>query len=701
MSSESDTAGLSARLSRYLDVVVGLRAQRHISRSEFLDRCDFVSGATLRADLDVLQIDSTRLLQPVTLEAAIRRQLDDIEGRSEGGLALDRAPKVPTIEPGQWGSPPPSSAAAAAAAAETAFDLSITLDSYVDGHGAMLEGAVAYPHQLATARRILSHVGSVIVADEVGLGKTITAGLVIADVLSRNPGATVLILVPSNLVSQWASELGHFFSFHAAESANAASSTRPPMVGSAPRPRDVASQPQVLLSVDRAKREDLRRILLQRRWDWLILDEAHDVRNAESQRARFIFSLNADRRLYLTATPVHNTAYDIYHLVNSLRPGFFASPATFAESFLDANGSIRSSEELQRALSAVMYRTRRAQTTLAFPRREIAPVRLKRRQPLEAQLYRDVLRLLRSIYKRNVGAAVPVRRKNRRAAAVEQTVIVAMLVLKELSSHPRAALSTLGGALRTRVQALAKVTGDTTDLEALDATLAPYEGETRPHGTHKKTDTFLEMLPGLLRKHRKVIVYVHFTNTLIALREHVAQLIDQGGLRRCELLHYDGKLAREEKEQAVARLNDANHACLISTDAGGTGLNLQAAGAVVNFDFPWNPMVIEQRIGRIDRLGQQRSTVGIYNFVTEGTIEKYVYAVLQEKLSVCDDVLGDIESPLVFEMLRRPADFGIGTLILSSEDDEDMARRFDALVEDIDKEVRVRGWDIRRPDPLA
>jgi len=125
---------------------------------------------------------------------------------------------------------------------------------------------------------------------------------------------------------------------------------------------------------------------------------------------------------------------------------------------------------------------------------------------------------------------------------------------------------------------------------------------------------------------------------------------------------------------------------LLSTDCGGEGLNLQVANVVINYDFPWNPMRVEQRIGRIDRIKQSSPRIHIYNFITHGTFEKYVYSVLEEKLDVCRDIIGAFDSPITRLMLKRPRDFGIGRLILKSENDEQMARNFDLLSEEIDHE---------------
>jgi SNF2 family DNA or RNA helicase len=679
-------SGFLNRISQYLDIAVSLRALKEIARSEFLDRADFVSGATLRADLDRLSLPFGPSLDVAEFERALRAQLDshvrpEIERRPADfderlGIAKKALDHPGTLKDAQ--------------AAELAYQLSSRLPTHLDGHGIMRTGLTAYPHQLKTAIEVLNPMrGNVIVADEVGLGKTVTAGLVIADLLLARSTTSILILVPSNLRTQWEGELLRFFALGEAGEHRRYTTD------------DLAHRPQLLLAVDRAKKPDYAKILLRREWDWLILDEAHEVRNPDSDRARFIFSLNATRRLYLTATPVHNTAYDIYHVVNSLRPGFFGSARVFASDFLEEDGGVRDPATFQHALGNVMLRTRREDTILTFPARQIKPIRIKRRQERERQLYNDVLRLLRGIYRRHLGVAVPISPPDGHGRAVEQAVIVAMLVLKELSSHPRSALLTLGRSLRGRVLALARTTGDSSDLQQLDKILESYQDVTWPRGTHQKTDALLRLLPRVIKDHGKVVIYVHFRETKDALLELIGKLVDSGRIPGCAVLEYHGDMTQPRKTAAVNRFVGAACACLVSTDAGGTGLNLQAASAIVNFDFPWNPMIVEQRIGRIDRLGQVSKTVTIYNFISHGTIEMYVYAVLQEKLDVCSDILGNIESPIVAELMRRPEDFGIGEIVLGSADDNEMAERFNALIDDIEQGRKYHGWNVRKPTDWA
>jgi SNF2 family DNA or RNA helicase len=276
-----------------------------------------------------------------------------------------------------------------------------------------------------------------------------------------------------------------------------------------------------------------------------------------------------------------------------------------------------------------------------------------------------------------------------------------MLVLRELASHPLAAYQTLAGPLYKTVEQLAKATGAGQDLKILDRKLADivkkYKNAAWGAGSHEKTDHLIAHLPELAARYGRVIVYVEFRETQKAIVKRLT-LLDKETLRAASLSHrpvtisYHGGLTRDGKKHQIERLDAAKHAWFISTDAGGQGLNLQKSQIVVNFDFPWNPMRVEQRIGRVDRIGQDSPVVTIKNYVTLGTIEEYVYRALREKLGVCEDVLGRV-IPRIFQLEGVHAQYatpydvlGIGQIILRSEDEEDLRRRFRQFGQELDPE---------------
>jgi SNF2 family DNA or RNA helicase len=532
-------------------------------------------------------------------------------------------------------------------------------------------------------------LGNGIVVHEVGLGKTITAILVILELVRRDPSTTCLILVPSNLLEQWEKELARWTELKITKEDNGYA------------PVLLKHDPYVLLTIDTAKEERRARVLQSRRWGLVLVDEGHWLRNDDIARYRFVFSLRARFRLLLTATPVHNSGYDIFHQVNLVRPGHLGRKAVFADHFMRDERQINHAEDLQARLVAVVSQRQRHETDLKLPTRKIVPIEITDRSDEERDLYNNVLSLLRGIYRWHLGGANFLRRASGKEEAVSQLVLISMIVLRELASHPRAALKTLAGPLRKTVERLAGTTGATADLKNLDHKLgqiaAEYENADWGAGKHQKTDHLIEQLPALASRYGRIIVYVEFRETQKAIIARLAQisketLLAHGLCRRPETIVYHGELTRTEKTRNELRLANSKKAWFISTDAGGQGLNLQCARVVVNFDFPWNPMRVEQRIGRVDRIGQSDPSVSIHNYITRGTIEEYVYRALREKLHVCEDVLGRV-IPKIFQLESMHPRFateddvlGIGQIILSSENEEDLRRRFRQFSTELDPE---------------
>ncbi|HEX6083489.1 MAG TPA: DEAD/DEAH box helicase, partial [Thermoanaerobaculia bacterium] len=505
---------------------------------------------------------------------------------------------------------------AAARLADLAFETAAeNRERFLLGHGAMRTGRTAYPHQVKTAKKFFETMHGVgIVADEVGLGKTIVAGLVIEELLSLEPDAHVLILVPPNLRGQWGDQtLADFFGRplawkHGKEAL-----------------RRAAFDPVVLFSLDEAKgdgKDDaLATTLLQRNWDLLVVDEAHDCRNADSIRFRFVYALQARRRLFLTATPLHNSGYDMFTLATLLKPGCLGSRSAFAARYMDGERVLKDSEGLQHTLEDLMTRTLRRESGLRAIPRKIKSIKVSAFKEEERALYDELLLLLRTIYRRHMGASAQVMRPSARPQYLSQFVLIAMLVLREMASHPRAAIHTLQTALRRKVKELATITRDDADLARLDDFIARYTAPGKwDVAHHAKSERLLLETDELLRTGAKFIVFVNYLKTHQIIAELLAER--HPGVK---VLSYEGSLAPRDKTRIVQRFMEPwPPSCLVSTDAAGQGLDLQAANCVINYDFPWNPMRVEQRIGRIDRSSQESGELRILNFSTLGTVEEYV-----------------------------------------------------------------------------
>jgi SNF2 family DNA or RNA helicase len=685
------SAGVSlARIGAYLRALAPFSGADVIPIRDFMTSLKDITPRQFDDDCETWGLDWTKeTLDYSSLARAVRREL---HRRKHQELSIELEPaKIPDPKPflDSLGSDAPG--ARQAPIIEAAFDYGAARPQhFLSSHGDAERGQVGYRHQIEEALRIVEEMfANGLVVHEVGLGKTITGILVMMELLRRDPSMTCLILVPSNLRTQWKRELAKW------------SSLKITNEESGYAPDSLRLDPYLLLTIDTAKEERRARILQARRWGLLLVDEGHWLRNNDTARYRFVYSLRARFRLLLTATPVHNSGYDIFHQVNLVRPGYLGRKAVFAENFMRDERQINHAADLQSRLLVVVNQRQRHETDLVFPKRKIEDVEIGDRSDDERDLYNNVLSLLRGIYRWHLGGANFLRRSSGKEEAVSQLVLISMLVLRELASHPRAALKTMAGPLKKKVEKLASATGATADLKNLERKLAEiavhYETEDWGAGKHQKTDRLLEELPALASRYGRVIVYVEFRETQKAIISRLAQIpkesLREHGLRRRPLtIAYHGGLSQGEKDWNLERLEKSEHAWFISTDAGGQGLNLQHGRVVVNFDFPWNPMRVEQRIGRVDRIGQKGKTVVIQNYITRGTIEEYVYRALREKLHVCEDVLGRV-IPRIFQLAGVHAQFattedvlGIGQIILSSENEEDLRRKFRHFGADLDPE---------------
>lgn len=683
-----------SRLNAYLRALGQLRGEPAIPVPQLVSLLQDVTQRELREDCDSWGVTWTAEQLPFSMLArAVRRE---VHGRKHRDVVIEPQPaEIPggdgLLDLVREYSDP--SSARRSGLIEAAFAYAEARPQHLlASHGDVEQGRTAYRHQVEEARRIVeTMLGNGIVIHEVGLGKTITGILVLLELLRRDPELTCLILVPANLRKQWADELAGWTDLKVVREERYDA-------------RALRSEPYLLLSIDSAKERRRADILVSRRWGLVLVDEGHWLRNDQTERYRFVYSLRARYRLLLTATPVHNSGYDIFHQVDVVRPGHLGRKAVFAASFMRDERQIENAHDLQQKLAPVLSQCQRHETDLGFPRRRIQAIKIRDRSEDESDLYDNVLSLLRDIYRWHLGSAAFVRRPSGKEQGVSQLVLVSMLVLRELASHPLSALKTLAGPLRDKVERLAAITGAGVDLQKLDeklkAIVKKYDNTEWGAGKHRKTDHLIEKLPELAHRFGRVIVYVEFRETQKAIVARLTHLekpkLEEAGLdRRPEVISYHGGLPPEEKDHQVDRFRESEHAWFISTDASGQGLNLQQGRVIVNFDFPWNPMRVEQRIGRVDRIGQESSTVIVQNYITHGTIEEYVYHALREKLNVCEDVLGRV-IPRIFQLksveskYATPEDvLGIGQIILRSENNEDMRRKFRQFGEDIEAAAEV------------
>jgi len=484
-----------------------------------------------------------------------------------------------------------------------------------------------FPYQLEAAARVLRHMhGRAILADEVGLGKTIEAGLVLSELRLRGLADRVLVLVPAGLVGQWREELERKFAL-------------PSVVATAGRwsaPSDDDAHPVVVASLPAARRAPLRAAVVEPAWDLVIADEAHRLKNPRSASARLAKSLHSRYLLLLTATPVENRLADLFQLVGLVRPGSLGSVTQFRarHGSTGLRRSARNVPALRLAMRDVMVRHRRSELTVMLPRRLAETVRVVPGTG-EGELYRLV--------------SARVRAQARGAAAARA---MALRSVQRLAGSSPWALA----------PSLAKLGWD--DL-AMRAAAVPATG---------KTTALLEILDRHLSRGEKVVVFTAFRRTLDLL----AEVLAEHGLPASA---YHGGLPRAQKDAAIAAFQ-RDAPVLLSTEAAGEGRNLQFCHVMVNFDLPWNPMQIEQRLGRIHRIGQDHDVL-LTNLVARGTVEEQILHVLQAKINLFELVVGELD--MILGRIDEDVDFEalIFDQHVASRDDAEFAARLEGVGDDL------------------
>lgn len=473
-----------------------------------------------------------------------------------------------------------------------------------------------FDYQVRAARTALRRLrGRGLLADEVGLGKTIEAGLVLKEYMLRQMVTRVLILTPPSLVEQWQEELAVKFDL-----TDFVSSNHPDFRSLGTRAWN--HFPRVIASLATARRAEHAAAITAHEYDLVIVDEAHHLKNRSSASWQLVNALQKKYILLLTATPVQNRLTELHNLVTVLKPGQLKSPKEFSQQFV-VRGDPRLPRNralLRDLLADVMVRHTRSQISLKLPPRRAHTVRLKL-HPDEQALYDGITTLAWQMIADQITSAHH---------------FGLMTLLREAGSSAAATVSTL--------RSLAEV-----------ASLAPYRGallqlaaQAQAVDRAAKADALLKLLAAQLAAGRgdKVLIFTQFRAT----QEMLAARLQAEGL---PFVLYHGGLSIAQKDAAIHEFQD-KQPILLSTEAAGEGRNLQFCRALVNFDLPWNPMRIEQRVGRIHRVGQDRP-VDIFNLAAEGTIEDYVLDILDRKLNMFELVIGEVD--MILGQLGDERDF--------------------------------------------
>lgn len=508
-----------------------------------------------------------------------------------------------------------------------------------------------FEHQVENLITFCRRAPVALIADDVGMGKTISAGLIISELMVRKKIKRVLILAPKILLSQWCDELRDKFGVHAVSGVGNDLS----VLAASKHQVVVSTYASALNRMDELKDAD---------FDMLILDEAHKVRNLYgtpqapkiASELRAAMAVGAFRyALLLTATPIHNRLWDIYSLIDILSAAKnhanpLGSPSQFAGRYLD-DGKTSARRlvpsripDFRRIVGDYMVRTSRAGSGLRFPSREVKPVRCR-----PGDVEDEMEELVRESFP-------------------QLNILQKISLAEALMSSP----SALASQLIKSAEA-----GQVSPTIVAKARRLAAES---PLGC--KAEYLLKLATELRKSRPKDWRMVVFTRR-VATQRAIGHALEAMGAS----VGYIGGGHGATQDQSVRGFQAVPPTinAIVSTDAGAEGVNLQAGNVVVNYDLPWNPMVVEQRIGRVQRLGSDHASVIVMNLVVQGSVEELVVARLMEKLQLISAAIGDIEGILEVAGLDDGLEDDIKDLVLRALEGQDIEARTRQILENIER----------------
>lgn len=502
------------------------------------------------------------------------------------------------------------------------------------------------PHQIETARTVLNQLrGRAILADEVGLGKTIEAGLILKEYMLRGLVQNALILVPASLVSQWTRELNEKFAIPAV----------------AQKKEWMWEKYDILVaSIDTAKREPHRDYVLNRDYDLIIIDEAHKLKNRRTRNWQFANELRKKYCLLLTATPVQNDLQELYNLVTLLKPGQLGGQQSFQSQYVVSKRQPKNETLLREEIRKVMIRNERKDSPVAFPERRVNTVTVDLTTE-ERALYDGITDFVRGRYQRGEGTL--------------SSFLSLVTLQREACSSREATFLTLFKMFKKEIEHKTALPDDVAHVIQL----------LKQVKTQAKAEQVLEIVRHI---DEKVIVFTQYRATQDMLR----RVLQEHGITS---VSYRGNFGRNKKDW-MRELFQKRMQVMVATEAGGEGINLQFCHHVINYDMPWNPMRVEQRIGRVHRLGQQND-VTIYNLCTRDTIEEYIIRLLHEKINLFQLVVGELDT--ILEQVTLPEktlEKNIMKIVLESKDDAEVKKRLSRLGETLSEAKTKAGQQMNR-----
>lgn len=445
-----------------------------------------------------------------------------------------------------------------------------------------------YPHQISTAQKVINEMGGkALLADEVGLGKTFEAGLIIKEYLLLNLVNKILILTPASLTQQWKDELEEKFNLKPILNNNYG---------------EWHNGEIIIGSIDTAKRPEHQNAILEKPYDLVIVDEAHKLKNNKTANWKLISSINKKFLLLLTATPIQNDLKELYNLISLLGYEHLGSYSSFKNNYVIGKRVPKNPEKLKAILSKVMIRNNKNNTNVIWPKRSVIllPVELDNK---ERVLYDKLTDYIKKKYYENL--------------TFNKGILSLITLQKEICSSSFAVQETLKKMIDTRTN--------------IDPALVNLWNLAQNILNNQKANL---LIPLIKNNTDKILIFTEYLQT----QNYIVKKLSDEGIK---YVIYNGQMNLREKRKSQQEFKES-YQVMVCTESGGEGLNLQHCNMIINYDLPWNPMRVEQRIGRIHRLGQKKD-VFVYNFSTNNTIEEYIVNLLHQKINLFEKVIGSLE----------------------------------------------------------
>jgi len=387
-------------------------------------------------------------------------------------------------------------------------------------------------------------------------------------------------------------------------------------------------------------------------------DEAHYVRNEDTNRYALIDDLDYGEAFFATATPIQNDISDLYNIIDLIRPGMLGTRKQFDNRYVvdSDDAQIKRGDELQSKLNRVMIRNRREETTVDFTNREVH-TNVFEPSAAERELYDAVTDHVRSNYS-SKGARH----------------LVLFTLQKEVVSSPYAVEQTIQNWVSDDEKTLTR--SERQSLSKMRTLIGNIDETTKQRRLRNVIETIQDQI-GTTR----AVVFTQFRPTQDAIAESIRDL-------DLPVHVVNGDLSSKGKERKVADFEEEG-GVMVATDSISEGRNMQFCNVLVNYDLPWNPMKVEQRIGRIDRIGQERE-VHVFNMALEDTIEEHVLDKLFGKINLFNQSIGGLRD-ILSRMEQSGSDFEreVFEKLRNADSKVELENNFEEMAVDLEKNTEA------------